>query len=189
MEKPIALLDACVLYPAPLRLLLMYLSLSELFHARWSESIHLEWMRNVQANHPDITTSQLNRIRKLMDAHVPDALVCEYEELIPMLELPDPDDRHVLAAAIHAGASLIITWNLKDFPAKYVNQFGIRPMNPDEFIGRLFEFHPDRVCGAMKQQRESLINPPLNVSELLLVLQRNGLGNTVQKISKYESDL
>ena len=52
-----------------------------------------------------------------MDEHVPDCLVTGYEPLISGLSLPDADDRHVLAAAIHVGASLIITYNLSDFPA------------------------------------------------------------------------
>ena len=94
---PIVLYDACVLYPAPLRDLLMRLALTDLFQARWTDQIHDEWTRNVLANRPELTAESLARCRRLMDEHVPDCLVTGYESLIPTLSLPDPDDRHVLA--------------------------------------------------------------------------------------------
>jgi len=83
--------DACVLYPAPLRDLLMHLALSDLYRARWSDRIHDEWMRNVLASRPDLTQEQLNRTRRLMNAHVRDCLVAGFEYLIPAIELPDPE--------------------------------------------------------------------------------------------------
>src|SRR3954468_18597089 len=95
-----ALFDAYVLYPAPLRDFLMRLALSDLFQARWTDEIHDEWTRSVAADRPDISPASLSRSRKLMDEHVPDCLIGGYEPLIPSLTLPDPDDRHVLAAAI-----------------------------------------------------------------------------------------
>src|SRR3954468_23279831 len=97
----IVVFDACVLYSAPLRDFLMRLALTDLFQARWTEEIHDEWIRNVLATRPDVTKESLVRCRELMDQHVPDSLVTGYELLIPTLALPDPDDRHVLAAAIH----------------------------------------------------------------------------------------
>jgi hypothetical protein len=102
--RQIVIYDACVLYPAPLRSFLMYLALTDLFSARWTHEIHEEWMRAVEKDYPDITRAQLERVRKLMDSHVCDCLVTGYESLIPSLTLPDLDDRHVLAAAIHCGA-------------------------------------------------------------------------------------
>ena len=96
--------DACILYPAPLRDLLMQLALTGLFQARWTDRIHDEWTRNVLKNRPDLTVAQLNRTRAMMNAAVED-VVLEYEYIIPSLELPDTDDRHVLAAAIAAKAN------------------------------------------------------------------------------------
>ena len=96
--------DACVLYPAPLRDLLMRLALTDLYRARWSDQIYQEWMTAVLRNRPDLSREQLERTRSLMNAHVRDALVNGHQPLIPALELPDPDDRHVLAAAIKCGA-------------------------------------------------------------------------------------
>src|SRR3954464_11109127 len=105
-----------VLYPAPLRGLLMQLAVADLFQARWTDEIHDEWIRNVLSDRPDIRPESQARCRELMNRHVPDCLVVGYETLIPTLVLPDPDDRHVLAAAIHAQAEVIVTFNLRDFP-------------------------------------------------------------------------
>ena len=110
------LYDACVLYPAPLRDLLMQLALADLFRARWSDAIHDEWARSVLADRPDIKPASLARCRELMNRHVPDSLVTGYEPLIPTLTLPDPDDRHVLAAAIQAQSELIVAAYEKEHP-------------------------------------------------------------------------
>jgi predicted nucleic acid-binding protein len=134
VENFIALYDACVLYPAPLRDLLMYLALTDIFRAKWTNTIHEEWMRNVLANRPDLTLAQLERTRDLMNAQVRDCLVTGHEKIIPALTLPDPNDRHVLAAAIRASASVIVTYNLKDFPSKAIAEFEIEAQHPDEFI-------------------------------------------------------
>jgi predicted nucleic acid-binding protein len=116
MANPIVILDACVLYPAPLRDLLLWLALSGIYRPRWTEMIHEEWMRSLLKERPDLARDRLERTRKLMDKAVPDSLVSGYEGLIGGLSLPDPDDRHVLAAAIHGGAEIIVTFNLADFP-------------------------------------------------------------------------
>jgi hypothetical protein len=120
-----ALYDACVLYPASLRDLLMWLARSGLFRARWTDAIHDEWIRNLLNDRSDLTAAQLERTRELMNAAVRDCLVTGYGHLIETLTLPDPDDRHVLAAAIQGGASVIVTFNLTDFPAETLQPYGI----------------------------------------------------------------
>jgi predicted nucleic acid-binding protein len=116
IARVVAFLDASVLYPALLRNLLMHLALRDLFQARWSDRIHDEWIAALLRNRPDLTFAQLARTRRLMDENVDEALVGGYEHLIGALTLPDPKDRHVLAAAIHSGAGVIVTVNLRDFP-------------------------------------------------------------------------
>ena len=138
-----AVYDACVLYPAPLRDFLMWLALSGLYRARWTEEIHCEWKRNLLKNRPDLTIEQLDRTSQLMDLAIPDACVDSYEDLIVGLSLPDDDDRHVLAAAIRCGADVIVTFNLKDFPIRSLEPFGIEAQHPDEFVENLFIWiHP-----------------------------------------------
>lgn len=100
----------------------MYLALTDLFRAKWTDAIHEEWMRNVQKDYKDITRQQVERIRDLMNAHVRDCLVTGYEDLIDSVTLPDSDDRHVLAAAIRAGANVIVTANISDFPKDAVSK-------------------------------------------------------------------
>lgn len=130
-----AILDACVLHPAPLRDLLMHLALTDLFRAKWTDAIHEEWIRSVLENRLDLTREQLERTRQLMNAHVRDCLVTNYEDLIPVLTLPDPDDRHVLAAAIRSSADVIVTFNLGDFPPETLKKWGIEGATP----GRLHQ--------------------------------------------------
>lgn len=155
-----ALYDACVLYPAPLRDLLMRLAMTDLFRARWSDQIHDEWINAVLRARSDLSRDQLERTRELMNAHVRDCLVTGHEPLIDGLVLPDPDDRHVLAAAIRTRAHVIVTFNLNDFPAETLHPLGIQAQHPDEFISHLIDLAPGLVCVAAKRQRESLRNPP-----------------------------
>src|SRR5277367_2343591 len=93
----------------------MHLALTGLFRARWSADVHEEWISSLLRKRPDLTRDKLERTRRLMDQHARDALVTGYEDLIPGLRLPDPDDRHVLAAAIRSHADVIVTMNLRDF--------------------------------------------------------------------------
>jgi hypothetical protein len=122
--------DACVLYPAPLRDLLMRLALTDLYRARWTNLIHDEWIRSVLRQRPDLTPDDLERTRSLMNAHVRDCLITGFEHLIPTIRLPDPDDRHVVAAAIHGGASLIVTFNVRDFPPGELAPYGLATQHP-----------------------------------------------------------
>lgn len=174
--------DACVLYPAPLRDLLLHLALTDLFRARWTDEIHEEWIRSVRADRLDLTASQLNRTRELMNQAVPDCLVRGYEPLIQSLELPDPDDRHVLAAAIHCQAGAIVTYNVKDFPAESLSRFQIDALHPDEFIAHQFDLNPPKVAKAVKNQRAALTNPPRSVRDLLDTFLSLGLACTVSAL-------
>jgi hypothetical protein len=117
MPAPAAVLDACVLYPTPLRDLLLWLALSGVYRPRWTEAIHTEWMESLLKDRPDLARDRLERTKDLMNQAVPDCLVVGFEGLIAGLSLPDPEDRHVLAATIHGGAELIVTYNLADFPS------------------------------------------------------------------------
>jgi predicted nucleic acid-binding protein len=180
-----AMYDACVLYPAPLRDLLMHLALTDTFRARWTDLIHEEWIRNLLENRPDLTREQLNRTRDLMNAHIRDCLVTGFEPLIAGIELPDAGDRHVLAAAIRAGADVIVTFNLDDFPAGCLEPYGIEAQHPDDFITYLLDLHPGAVCAAAKRHRESLHKPTKTVPEYLDCLAKQQLLQTVARLEQY----
>ena len=180
------LYDACVLYPAPLRDLLMELAQTRLFHARWTDEIHNEWISKLAENRPDIA-EKLQRTRELMNKAVPDCLVCDYQDLVPGLTLPDPEDRHVLAAAIRCGASVVVTSNLKHFPAEYLNKFGIDPQHPDEFISNQFDLNPPVACGAIKRVRQRLKKPPKTLDEYIDTLAQQSLPRTVYRMKAFET--
>ncbi|MDX1695707.1 MAG: PIN domain-containing protein [Ketobacteraceae bacterium] len=176
--------DACVLYPAPLRDLLMRLTLTDLFKAYWSDHIHEEWITAVlrQGNH---SREKLERARDLMDLHVRDAKVTGYESLIGTLELPDPDDRHVLAAAIRCNADAIVTFNQKDFPEEALKHYAIDIIHPDDFIFYQLDMAAPACCQAVRSQRLALKNPQMGVDEFLAVLQRQQLPQTVSKLREF----
>jgi hypothetical protein len=184
-----AVYDACVLYPAPLRDFLMWLALSGRFRAKWSQEIHNEWKRNLLKNRPDLTAGQLNRTSELMDQALPDACVTGHEDLIDGLTLPDIDDRHVLAAAIRCNASVIVTFNQKDFPCTALEPFGIEAQHPDEFVGNLFDLDSSAVIMAAHSQRQQLKMPPLDVDSYLNLLSRQGLTNSTKALIQYQAML
>jgi len=184
-----ALYDACVLYPAPLRDLLMHLALAGLFHARWTDRIHDEWIRNVLANRPDLRREQLERMRDLMNAHVLDCLVTGYESLIDALSLPDADDRHVLAAAVRTRADVIVTYNLADFPAAALVPFSIEARHPDDFVSGLLDADAAAVCDAARRRRQSLRRPPVSVEEFLHAPARQRLPVTVERLRPLAASL
>ncbi|HEX6676093.1 MAG TPA: PIN domain-containing protein, partial [Actinomycetes bacterium] len=136
---------------------------------------------------PDLDPVKLDRTRALMAAAVRDWRVEGYEHLIPTLTLPDPDDRHVLAAAIHAHASTIVTANLRHFPAGTLMSFDIQAVAPDDFI--LVQVRLDRATIEDAIQRIAVTwrRPPGTVPMVLASLERSGLARTVAALRAAES--
>jgi hypothetical protein len=123
---------------------------------------------------PTVPTSEekFGKLRLLMNSAVRDSL-------IEGLKLPDPDDRHVLAAAIKAGAQIIVTSNLKDFPAEDLAPWGIEAKSPDDFVLDQID-HDGRVVWACVQQiADSRTNPPETVNDVLDALESAGLVESV----------
>lgn len=162
----------------------MHLALVDLFRARWTNEIHAEWIRSVIESRPDLTIEQLTRTKELMNLHVRDSVVEGYENLIETLHLPDGGDRHVLAAAIHADADLIVTFNLRDFPNSALAPFALEAIHPDAFLVSLVESDEELFCLAAERQRESLKNPPKTREEFLQTLENQGLTETVGRLRK-----
>lgn len=161
---PVVLLDACVLYPAPLRDLLMWSATTGVISARWSAEILGEWVENLLANRPDLKRERLERTCAEMNRAVPDAMVTGYESLVSTLSLPDPNDRHVLAAAITGGVEVVLTLNLKDFPGDRLPE-GLSAESPDEFLCRMFDQNPAALLQTMTAHRASLTRPPKKAEE------------------------
>jgi hypothetical protein len=179
-----AFLDASVLYSAPIRDFLMHLAVRGLYRARWSDRVHDEWIAALLRHRRDLTAAQLQRTRGLMDQHINDALVGGYEHIVDQLTLPDAGDRHVLAAAILGNANIIVTMNLRDFPADTLKAYGITALHPDTFIGRLLETQPDAVVTAFRRLHANLEDPPLSMDKLLAGFARIGLAETVAELRR-----
>jgi predicted nucleic acid-binding protein len=185
MEETLrAFLDASVLYPVSLRSLLMRLTLAHMYQAQWSAKVHEEWIGAVLRDNPHIPAARLYALREAMDDRIDDAIVTGYEGLIETLMLPDPNDRHVLAAAIEGKASVIVTRNLRDFPESVLAPYKITAMHPDRFIRRLIEMAPVDVVEIVQNQQASLINPPIPMSELLNLFERLDLTETVAELHR-----
>jgi predicted nucleic acid-binding protein len=185
LPSPTVLYDACVLYPAPLRDFLIELATANLFQARWTNAIHDEWIRNLLINRPDLKLEQLQRTRQLMDRSVMDCMIKGYEHLIPAISLPDRDDRHIVAAAIHAKADTIVTLNLKDFPEAELSKYNLDAIHPDEFISRQFELNASSVVIAAQRCHGRLKNPPKSAEEYLDALLTQSLPKTVAALRPY----
>ena len=178
MSPPVVVLDACTLYPAALRDVLMRLALHRLILARWTDAIHDEWIGSVLRDRPDLSRERLLRTRELMDRHAEDSLVTGYEPRMIDLELPDVDDRHVLAAAIEAEAGIILTWNLRDFPETVLARHGLRAESPDDLLARLVDDRRDDLVAVLREARLSLKKPPLTAADYLATLRTQGLTRT-----------
>lgn len=181
-----AVLDANTLYPAPLRDLLLSLAVAGLYHARWTTRIHDEWVRNLVQNRPDIA-GRLASLVELMNRAVPDCLIQNYEPLIDALTLPDPDDRHVLAAAITGHADAIVTFNLKDFPGAVLARYNIEAQHPDDFVMNQLELRELDALAAIKAMRSRLRRPPQSAAELITTLERAGLPATAARLRGAEA--
>lgn len=176
--------DACVLFSAPLRDLLLRLARTGLVRAKWSEAILDECFRSILESRPELPAGALARTRDLVNRAVPDCLVVGYENLVEGIALPDPDDRHVLAAAIRSGAQLIVTFNLKDFPDESLAPYGIEAKHPDEFILDQLGLAPAAIVNVLNEQAQALKNPTRTVPELLDTLRGCGLVQSVAKLNE-----
>ncbi|MFG2075163.1 PIN domain-containing protein [Nonomuraea maritima] len=176
---PVVVYDANVLYGNALRDLLIRLAMTGRVQAKWTNRILDEMQRNLAANRPDIPAEKLAKLRCLMNSAVRDCLVEGYEPLIEGLKLPDPDDRHVLAAAIKAGAEVIITSNLKDFPAEYMAPWCIDLQSPDDFVLDQIDVDGRVVWACVQQIADSRSRPPETVDDVLDALEAAGLVEAV----------
>ncbi|MDZ4835304.1 MAG: PIN domain-containing protein [Candidatus Melainabacteria bacterium] len=171
--------DASVLFSSSLRDLLIQLGVAavraELYRPKWTEQINDEWTRNVKEKYPDISIDRIERTRALMNKAVRECLVTAYEHLVEQIELPeDPDDRHVVAAAIKCSASTIVTYDLGHFPHLRLEKYGVLALSPDEFLLMLIDEHDDGerlIANAITTIQTRLKNPAMTMDEYLSVLE------------------
>jgi len=178
-STPVVFYDANLLYPFHVRNLLVQLGVDSILAPRWTDAIHEEWIGTVVAD-GRATRDRLRRTKDLMNQVLPDADVRGYEHRIANLVLPDPDDRHVLAAAIETKASILLTFNLKDFPADILGSFGIVARHPDSLLCDLFEADPEAIAAVVDEARLNLSRSAPTTSEFLEILERQKLRGFVR---------
>jgi hypothetical protein len=174
--------DACVLYPAPLRDLLVRIANTGIVRARWTDRVLDECFEAILRNEPARDRGALARTRELMTQAVPDCLVTGYESLVDGLELPDPNDRHVVAAAIRCGAQVVVTANLDDFPAERLLPYNLEAQHPDDFVFHCIDLAPGRVAQVLAAQSAALKNPPVSVEQVLDRLRAQGLVQSAARL-------
>ena len=171
-----AFFDATVFYSVKRTSLIIYLARTKLFRARWSERVHDEWTGAV-ARKRGTDPGKLAALRHDINSAIPDCIVSGFEH-INGTHLPDPDDRHVLAAAIMAGADLIVTCNLKHFPADKLAPFGMEALHPDQFLTNQLDLAPDLFVAAVKDDIAHYENPKPDLGTYVGWLRRADLADT-----------
>lgn len=180
-----AFLDANVLHPAFLRAALLWFADARLLRPVWSKDVLAEWRRSVQRRHSAIDDAQLDQLQSTFTMFFPDAEVRDYEAFIDAIELPDKNDRHVLAAAIVGRCNGIITANLKHFPLEVVAKFGIEVVHPDDFIVNVIDLDENKAVAACKRHREAMGVSKPTVEEYLARFETCGLIQAHQRLLQH----
>lgn len=169
----VVLCDANVLYGSLLRDLLIRLGVSGALRPRWTARIEQEWVGNLLEHRPDLSRTRLERTCALMRRAIPEGQVEAGDELV-IGALPDPDDRHVLAAALVSGAEVLLTFNEEDFPFAMVPA-PLIVCHPDRFLVRCLQVQPGEVVAAARGILRTLNDPQLSPTDFADGLRRAGL--------------
>ncbi|HEX4914690.1 MAG TPA: PIN domain-containing protein [Vicinamibacterales bacterium] len=182
----VALFDACVLYSPGLTSLVIDLARTGLFRAKWTSRIHDEWTRAALETLGESARAKIDKRRTEMDAAIQDCLVEGYEPLESALALPDPHDRHVLAAAISCKASVIVTYNVRDFPESALAPHYVDVQHPDDFLRHAASLDLHAVLEAAQATRRRRKNPPCSAEDFLAEMRNNWqLATTAGVLSEY----
>lgn len=165
------------------------MAVDRLVDARWTDEIHDEWIRNLAANVPAISIERLQVTRGLMDQALPNALVSSYSGNIGAVTLPDPNDRHVVAAGIACGASVILTWNLRDFPAMELKKHSLTGQTPDAFLAGLYDKAPDETIASLANARRNLNMTRVTAADFIGILRAQKLIQLSARLGKHLADL
>ena len=170
--SPIVLVDACVWHHSFSRNVLRHLALTRAIRIRWSRAIEAEWISSVLRARPDIARSTLIAVRDRFRVEFPDGLVPEVLPRHRIPPLPDPDDQHVLRAALVAGASVICTVDQHGFPARLLGPMGIEARPPSAVLSDCALQRDRLTCAALQTHRSSLRRPAYTPDEYLAALDR-----------------
>lgn len=177
-------LDACTLFPAPVRDILLSFASDGLFIPLWSADIQDEWISNLLKKRPDLSLSQLKQTETSMNKAFPSALITNYSQFIPTISLPDKNDRHVLAAAWAGNAKVITTFNLKDFPQKLLSQYDIVAIHPDDLLLTILQENQGVALASFEKLVKRLKKPPKTPFEVINSLKKCNLPKFSEALEK-----
>ena len=174
--------DANVLYDAAARDLLIRFSMRGLVRVRWTEQILDECFHALRTSRADLHEDRLIRMRKLMCEAVPDCIITGHEPLVEAIQLPDIDDRHVVAAAVKSDAQAIVTFNTKDFPNESIARYHVEVIHPDDFFVNQIDLDPVAAIDLIRELAEDLKAPPRTPLEIVAGLEARGLAVTASRL-------
>lgn len=184
MSRYTAVLDACVLVPIVLTDTLLRVAERELYRPLWSERILGEAEEAVLEVHPDIDAGAIARRFAWMRATFEDSNVEGWESVDLSLVLPDPDDLHVVAAAVRGRADSIVTTNIQDFPSDVLKSLSIEAVDPDTFLLDQLDLSPRVVVEVIKEQAAHSLHPSLEPVDVLNRLARCGATNFADEVKR-----
>jgi len=180
-SPPLVVLDANLLYPFQLRNLLVQFGVDSVIAPRWTERINEEWISNLVAA-GRVPRDRLLLTLDLMNSALPEAEVSGWEGCMEGIKLPDPDDRHVLAAALAAGAKTILTMNLRDFPVSALAPHGVVAVPPDSFLCGLHNADRELLTASTEAAHANLSRSTPSFRDYLDALERQGLPQLTKRL-------
>jgi predicted nucleic acid-binding protein len=178
---PPVVLDANLLYPFQLRNLLVQFGMDSVIAPRWTARIHEEWIGNLVAA-GRAPHERLLLTLDLMNGALPEAEVRNWEIYMDGLTMQDPDDCHVLAAALAAEAQTILTMNLRDFPDSALGPDGVIAVHPDRFLCGLYDADPELLRASTEMAHANLSRSAPSFADYLTALERQGLPQLVKRL-------
>ena len=166
----VVVLDACVLFPASLRVTLLRAALGDLYRMQGSEEI-VDDMRRILFKNA-MTEYRAQRLISVIRENFQDSFISQHRQLISSMPTNEKD-RHVLAAAVACRAQVIVTFNLKDFPADLLAPFEVEAQSPDVFLTHLHHLDSQAMPRIIVEQAHNLYNPPKSVDEVLKTLEQH----------------
>lgn len=170
MTRPVAVLDANVLYGIVPTDLLITIAIHGVYRPYWTEGILDEAIRNITANRPDLNQADIVRRFELMNRALPSANVAPPADSVIAAMSNHIGDRHVLATAVAVGAEVIVTENLRHFTPPACAPHGIIAMTLDGFIGELLDDHESVIVDAISEMAGRRRRPPASPDELLEIM-------------------
>jgi predicted nucleic acid-binding protein len=182
-------LDTCVLVPIVKADLLLTLARRGAFHPLWSDAIMEELSRAIVKVNPDVTEERAAARILDMNNAFEDALVDGWEPLEGCIAgLPDPDDRHVVAAAVRGNAAAIVTDNIKHFPDDALEPWGLHAVSSDEFLLDALDLSKSGMLSCLIEMVEKRKHPPVTVENILASLERASAGKFAREVLSILND-